>query len=71
MFKNQSNVERLIRSIVGLVFLILTIYIGGVLQIILAIVGALLLATGLVGFCPIYKVLKINTRDKKDDEVKK
>lgn len=64
MMKNQSNVERLIRSIVGLVLLILTIFVGGVLQIVLAIVGAVLLATGLVGFCPLYKILNVNTRDK-------
>lgn len=64
MMKNQSNVERLIRSIVGLVLLLLTVFVSGVLQIVLIIIGAILLATGLLGFCPLYKILKINTREK-------
>lgn len=66
MMKNQSNVERLIRSIVGLVLLILTVFVVGVLQIVLAIVGAILLATGIIGFCPLYKVLGRNTRNEND-----
>lgn len=64
MMKNQSDIERVIRGIVGLVLLILTIFIGGVLQIVLAVVGAILLATGIIGFCPLYKVLGRNTREK-------
>lgn len=71
MTRNQNNIERLIRTIVGLVFLILTYYTDGVIQIILAIVGALLFATGVIGFCPLYKVLKIDTSKKKEDQEKK
>lgn len=62
MKKNQSDIERVIRGIVGLVLLVLTVYVSGVLQIVLAVVGAVLLATGIVGFCPLYKVLGRNTR---------
>lgn len=64
MKKNQSDIERVIRGIVGLVLLVLTVYVSGVLQIVLAVVGAVLLATGIVGFCPLYKVMGRNTRDK-------
>jgi len=71
MTKNIGNIDRLIRTIVGIVLLILTLYTGGVLQIVLAVVGAILLATGLIGFCPLYKVLNLNTRDKKDAVDKK
>ncbi len=67
MMKNQSNVERLIRSIVGLVLLLLTVFFTGVLQIVLIIIGAILLATGLVGFCPLYKIFGKNTRDENID----
>ncbi len=70
MTKNENNIERLIRAIAGLILLILTIYTAGAVQIILAVIGAILLATGLVGFCPIYKVFKINTRNKKDESGK-
>lgn len=64
MKMNQSNIERVIRGIFGLVLLVLTIYVTGVLQIVLAIVGAVLLATGIIGFCPLYKIFGRNTRDK-------
>lgn len=65
MKKNQSDIERVVRVIVGLVLLVLTVYVTGVVQIVLAVVGAVLLATGIVGFCPLYKVLGRDTRDKK------
>lgn len=64
MKKNQSDIERVIRGIVGLVLLVLTVYVSGVLQIVLAVVGAILLATGIIGFCPLYKFIGINTREK-------
>ncbi len=63
MKKNQSDIERVIRGLVGLVLLVLTIYVTGVLQIVLALVGAILLATGIIGFCPLYKIFGRNTRD--------
>lgn len=71
MKQNQSDIERVIRGIVGLVLLILTIFVSGVLQIVLAIVGAILLATGIVGFCPLYKILGRNTRDGNADVKKR
>lgn len=64
MKKNQSDIERVIRGIVGLVLLVLTVYVSGVLQIVLAVVGAILLATGIIGFCPLYKFIGRNTREK-------
>lgn len=64
MKMNQSNIERVIRGIVGLVLLVLTIYVDGVLQVVLAVVGAILLATGIVGFCPLYKLFGRDTREK-------
>lgn len=70
MTKNESNIDRLIRTIVGFVLLILAVYTGGAIQIILAVIGAISLATGLIGFCPLYMLLKIDTRNKKDDSKK-
>lgn len=64
MKKNQSDIERVIRGIVGLALLVFTVYVTGVLQIVLAVVGAVLLATGIIGFCPLYRVFNVNTRDK-------
>jgi uncharacterized membrane protein len=64
MKMNQSDIERVIRGIVGLVLLVLTVYVTGILQIVLAVVGAALLVTGIIGFCPLYKLIGRNTRGK-------
>ncbi len=61
--QNEGVVDRGIRIIVGLgigiaVFTLLT----GVWQIVAAVVAAILLLTGIVGFCPLYALLRISTR---------
>jgi hypothetical protein len=61
---NESNIDRIIRAVAGVVLLYLGF--GGVLSGTLAVVsnvlGVVLLFTGAVGFCPIYAVLKFSTR---------
>jgi hypothetical protein len=65
MKTNESNTDRIIRVIVG----VLLVYLGtsapslleGTVAILVAVVGAVLLATAFVGFCPIYYFLKIKT----------
>jgi hypothetical protein len=63
MKTNESVLDRIIRVIVGIVFLALyfTGTVTGTLGIVLIVLGAVLLLTGVVGFCPLYKLLKINT----------
>ncbi len=60
---NESMADRGIRVVLGLV--LLALYFGGMaagtLGIVLAVVGAIALLTGLVGFCPLYSLLKIKT----------
>ena len=60
---NESGLDRIIRAIVGIVLLVLYFMgsVSGALGIVLLVVGAVLLVTGAVGFCPIYKLLKIKT----------
>jgi hypothetical protein len=60
---NESSADRVIRVIVGIVLLVLyfTGIMSGTLGIILLAVGALLVLTGLIGFCPLYALLKIRT----------
>lgn len=66
MQKNVSNVDRIIRAVVGAVLL----YAGfggvltGTLALVADVVGVILLATAAVGFCPLYYVLKISTLKK-------
>ena len=63
MKTNESGLDRVIRTIVGIVLFVLyfTGVISGTLGIILLVIGAILIVTSLVGFCPIYAILKIHT----------
>jgi len=66
MKANEGQWDRVVRVILGLVLL----YIGwavispqfGLWSIVSLIVGLILLVTGAVGACPIYSLLKINTK---------
>ncbi len=65
-FFNEGAADRIIRFIVGAavlvaVFTVLT----GVLQIVAGVVGAILVLTGLVGFCPLYALFGIKTNKAK------
>lgn len=63
---NESNVDRIIRAVAGVVLLFLGF--GGVLSgglaVVADVIGAVLLLTGAIGFCPIYAVLKLSTLKK-------
>jgi hypothetical protein len=63
MKTNESAVDRVIRVVLGIVLLALyfTGVVSGGLGIALLIVGAISLLTGIVGFCPLYSLLKFNT----------
>ena len=60
---NESNVDRIIRAVAGVVLLYLGF--GGVLAgglgIVADVVGLVLLVTGAVGFCPLYAMIKFST----------
>ncbi len=60
---NESPLDRIARIVVGIVLLALIaagtlaapwLYLAGA-------VGAILLVTGIVGFCPLYAILRIST----------
>jgi hypothetical protein len=56
--KNVSGFDRFLRALVGTLALLLAIFwLGGVAQIVAYAVGAVLLLTALIGFCPIYALL--------------
>ena len=64
-FQNEGTVDRIIRIVLGLVFLLLAMFsFVGAVQIIFYIIGAVALITGIVGFCGLYKILGINTCSK-------
>ena len=56
--KNEGNVDRAVRVIVGLVLLSL-VFVGP--QTLWGWIGIVPLATGLVGWCPAYSLLGIDT----------
>lgn len=68
MKKNLGNIDRVIRILFALVVVILAVtkVITGTGAIVLLILGAILLITSLINFCPIYLALGINTGKKKE-----
>lgn len=58
MKKNAGKVDRVVRVILGLVLLSL-IFVGP--QSMWGLVGLIPLITGLMGFCPLYKIVGLST----------
>ncbi|MCB0391457.1 MAG: DUF2892 domain-containing protein [Bdellovibrionales bacterium] len=58
MQKNAGKIDRVLRVILGLAVLA-SAFIGP--QTVWGYVGIIPLVTGLIGFCPLYKVIGINT----------
>lgn len=63
MKKNMGSADRIIRLIIAAVIAILffTNVITGTLGIILLILGSVFVLTSLVGFCPLYTAIGVNT----------
>lgn len=56
--QNEGTLDRIIRVLLGLVLLSLTV-VGP--QTMWGLVGLVPLITGAVGFCPLYKIVGLNT----------
>ena len=65
MKKNEGNIDRGIRVIVGLI-LISLVFIGP--QTVWGWIGIIPLATGLIGWCPAYSLLGIKTCPAQQDK---
>lgn len=63
MTRNESTIDRWIRVVVGAGAIIWAAALGwsGAWAIILLIVGVVLVVTGAVGFCPLYRALGMST----------
>ncbi|MCU0262392.1 MAG: DUF2892 domain-containing protein [Candidatus Nanopelagicales bacterium] len=63
MKTNEGTIDRIIRAVVGVAALLGAFALGsGTLGfVLLLVVGAILLVTAAVGFCPLYRVFGINT----------
>jgi len=60
MKKNMSNLDRGIRIVVGVAILSLILFLSGGIRWI-GLLGLIPLVTGIIGFCPLYALLKIKT----------
>ena len=64
MKQNESNVDRIVRAVAGVVLLFLGF--GGVLTgtiaIIADVIGVILLVTSAVGICPLYLPFRFSTK---------
>lgn len=56
--QNEGTLDRVIRVVLGLALLSLTV-VGP--QTMWGLVGLVPLLTGMVGFCPLYKIVGLNT----------
>jgi Protein of unknown function (DUF2892) len=67
MQKNMGNADRLIRVLLAAVFAVLyfTKTVEGTLGIVLLVLGGVFLATSLISFCPLYKIVGLSTCPKK------
>lgn len=59
MQRNMGSTDRLIRAVVGIVLLSL-VFVGP--QTAWGYLGLIPLATALVGYCPLYQLLRITTK---------
>ncbi|NLF50997.1 MAG: DUF2892 domain-containing protein [Leptolinea sp.] len=63
---NESTLDRGIRIVVGLFLLVLGFggFVTGTAGTVLKVLGFVPLLTGLIGFCPLYSLFKLNTNRK-------
>jgi hypothetical protein len=62
---NVGNTDRIIRVIIGIIAVVISIFISIFwLQVVLWIAAAIMLITATAGFCPLYKLLHLNTKKK-------
>lgn len=63
MKKNVGNADRIIRIVLALIFAALYFSgtVAGTLGLVLVVLGGVFLLTSLLGFCPLYTLVGINT----------
>ena len=61
---NESAADRIIRIVLAVALLALAIagIVSGPVAVLAWVVGAIALVTGIVGFCPLYAILRVSTK---------
>ena len=62
MNKNVGSLDKTIRIIVGVLIIVVGVLSGSLL----GAIGLIPIITGIIGWCPLYPILKINTICEKD-----
>jgi len=62
--QNESMLDRVIRFVLGAVLLYAwyTVLVTGVLATVALVIGVVLMLTGLIGWCPLYSLFGMSTR---------
>lgn len=60
--KNVGNIDSIIRVVLGALAVAIGFYYGGY-WLLLGIVGLILVSSGTISFCPVYRLMKISTMD--------
>ena len=63
MTHNVGNAERTMRTIAGIAVALFALLgpVAGAWQIVMYAIAAIAVVTGIMGFCPLYSVLGVNT----------
>lgn len=63
MNANVGSTDKMIRIVAGIVAAVVAFLVGAgsVLGIVLLVVAAVMLVTGFTGFCPLYRLIGVNT----------
>ncbi|WP_027891551.1 YgaP family membrane protein [Calidithermus chliarophilus] len=65
MIPNVGYADQRIRYVLAVVFLLIAFFgVNGVWQWVFGLLGAVMVATASLNFCPVWAALKINTRGK-------
>ena len=60
---NMGAIDRVARGVVALVLLVIGFFLAhGAWQIVLWVIGTLLAATAIIGFCPVYAVFHFSSK---------
>jgi hypothetical protein len=63
MKRNMSTLDRIIRTLVAILFTVLyfTGVVPGTLGIVLLVIGVVFVLTAILGWCPLYAIFKLST----------
>lgn len=61
MTHNTGTADRMVRVVLAIVFAVAGIALGGTLGIVCFVLAAVMLVTAAVGFCPLYRLVGVDT----------